>query len=129
MPLPAPLLTQADEIRAALDQRLYYVALMASLTLPDVCAGLETASGETCGKLYKQWYATYLGPEYTFITDVDIYSLRCGLVHQGKFGNDKHQYDRIVFLPPYQATVRISVNQGDTEELELDGRSTRVLHS
>jgi hypothetical protein len=47
-----------------------------------------------------QWYREHLGQLYEKLTDLDCYSLRCGAIHQGKFGRPGMQYDRVIFTFP-----------------------------
>ena len=89
-----------NEIQMALSARLYFVALAMTLTLPDICSGLESPDGETSGPRYKAWYTTNLSAQFPWLTDVDCYSLRCGVVHQGRFGNPRMQYGRVIFTLP-----------------------------
>lgn len=91
------------EIENALRAHLYYVALLFSVTLPGICAALEDPSGSTVGKdssEYKRWYTAHFAHKYSNLTDVDCYSLRCGVVHQGRFGHPKMQYGRVIFMLP-----------------------------
>jgi hypothetical protein len=111
-----PLETILQDIEKALHVGLHYLALAVALTLPGICAALETGTGSTRGqdeKLYKRWYQRNLGPRYPDLTDTDCYSLRCGVVHQGRFGTAKMQYGRVVFtLPggPVGGLHRITIN-------------------
>ena len=89
------------EIEAALAAKLYYLAVTLSLTLPDVCAALEAADGGTSSDRYKAWYTAHLGPTYgAMLTADDCCSLRCGVIHQGRFGDQQHQYSRVLFTIP-----------------------------
>ena len=94
-----------DEIQIALKAGLWYVALTATLTLPDICAALESPDGATSASRYKQWYRTWLATKYERMTEDDIYSLRCGVVHQGRFGHPKMQYARIIFVPSHMGRM------------------------
>ena len=47
------------EIERALDAKLYYLALQASLTLPDICGALQSDNGKATGDKYIAWYDTY----------------------------------------------------------------------
>lgn len=87
-----------SEIERALNVRLYYLAIATALQIPDICAGLESSDGKTHPTKYKTWYSAWVASKYPQITAVDIYSLRCGVLHQGKFGHPKSQYDRIAFI-------------------------------
>lgn len=80
------------EIRAALDNRLYFIALMSALTLPDICGKAEYPDEKYTGKRYKNWINKYVNSrefgkyEYPAIRGLEadiIYKLRCNLLHQG----------------------------------------------
>jgi hypothetical protein len=42
-----------NEIKEAFRRRLLYAALLLTVTLPDICAALESANGFSTEKLYK----------------------------------------------------------------------------
>ena len=95
-----------QEVERAIQARLYYLAMVMALTIPEVCAALESPTGDTSGRsaqAYKDWYNANLAARMPMLTDIDCYSLRCGIVHQGKFGHPKMQYDRAVFVLPHPA--------------------------
>lgn len=80
------------EIRVALDNKLYFIALMSALTLPDICGKAEYPDEKYTGKRYKKWINEYVNSrefgkyEYPAIEGLDvdiIYKLRCNLLHQG----------------------------------------------
>lgn len=79
-----PLASLLHEVEVALGHHLYYLAVMLSLALPDVCAALGKPDGRTRNKDYKKWYDKYLLDVFPFLSADDCYSLRCGVVHQGK---------------------------------------------
>jgi len=117
------------EIEHALDAGLYYLALVSTLTLPDICSALEAPDGETSGPLYKKWCGTWLesypfGPEdfsYSYPKGIgeDLYYLRCGVVHQGRLGHHKSQYSRVLFTVPN--TAQITLHLGEINDaLNLD---------
>jgi hypothetical protein len=93
--------TVLQEIERALSHRLYYLAIVLSVTLPDICAALEADDGRTNPARYKAWYKANLSTKFSFLTEDDCYSLRCGVVHQGQFGLAGQQYDRAVFFLPH----------------------------
>jgi hypothetical protein len=113
-----------NQIDRALDRGFHYLAVASSLTLPDICAALETENGETSKMLYQKWYDTWIGPKYPMMTGTDIYRLRSGVVHQGIFGPKGMQYDRIVFMLPGRHTLHRNISShiaGGTESaLQLD---------
>jgi hypothetical protein len=88
------------EIEKALKAGLYYIAVMMALALPDICAALESANGETSGPKYKSWYVTNFGVRYPKLSANDCYKLRCGIVHQGRLGHPSMQYGRIILTLP-----------------------------
>lgn len=110
--------TITNEIERALSAGLYYLALASALTLPDICAALESPTGETSGKQYKAWYAMWL-TLYPLVTGDDLYSLRCGVLHQGRLGHPKSQYDRILFTLPDVKGVVHNVLIDDVLNLDL----------
>jgi hypothetical protein len=89
------------QIDAALESGLYYLAVATTLTLPDICAALESRNGATTPDRYKAWYEKWLGEEYPIITADDMYALRCGVSHQGRAGRRGVDYSRIVFVIPH----------------------------
>lgn len=94
------------EVRAAIDNECYIVALMGALTLPDIC-GKSAYPGLGTKARYTKWCDTYvyLTRENTSqdvqsidcgITPVNgkiIYSLRCSLLHQGSSDIDGEKYE------------------------------------
>ena len=85
------------EIEQALNAGLFYLAVGMSLAVPDICAALESANGDTTGQQYKAWFNANLAARYPFLTAVDCWSLRCGVLHQGRMGHPKSQYARVIF--------------------------------
>lgn len=82
------------ELLASIEQCLkaqnWYAATALSLTVPDVCAALESLDGRASGKLYAGWFDKYLGAKYgasagggqPWLTGSDCYALRCAFLHQ-----------------------------------------------
>ena len=79
-------------VEQAVAAKNYYAALAISLTLPDVCANLETPGAKTRDR-YIAWVTKYLmsrypklgstlGPQRS-ITPEDFYALRCSYLHEG----------------------------------------------
>ena len=88
------------DIEKAISAKCYYVAVHMALALPDICAALEAPNGETSGKKYRAWYNANLSAIYPLLTATDCYSLRCGVIHQGRFGHPNMQYSRVIFAIP-----------------------------
>ena len=90
-----------DEIGAAVDNGLYFMALVATLTIPDMCAGLESADGKTTGVRYIAWFDHWVAPRYApNFTGSDCWGLRCSLLHQGRAHPHQGLYTRAVFVEP-----------------------------
>jgi hypothetical protein len=87
------------DIERALDAGLYYLALLCTLSLPDICAALESHDGRATKRSYTGWCTKWF-TEYPEITSDDLYYLRCGVVHQGRLGHPDSQYSRILFTLP-----------------------------
>ncbi len=98
--LDSPLHTLLDNIQGCLGSGIYYAALVTALTIPDICAALESDGAWATREKYKDWYKTYLGGNYPNLTPDDCYYLRCGVLHQGKLGRHGMQYSRVLFTVP-----------------------------
>jgi hypothetical protein len=82
-----------ESIKMALANKNYYVALFASLALPDICGKIEYPQ-KSSQKRYVEWYQKYLQDTYTpaigpearkvvFLCGNDLYALRCAFLHEG----------------------------------------------
>jgi hypothetical protein len=87
-PVPSPPAGELEiilsEIERALDAGFYYLAVMVALTLPDICGALESPDGRAHRSRYKDWFRQNLSSLGWFLTEDDCYSLRCGVLHQGR---------------------------------------------
>jgi hypothetical protein len=104
--LPTALDMALTDIPKALDAGMFYIALVVTLTLIDMCSALDSPDGRTNRTKMAAWYNTNLASHYHWLTADDIYGLRSGLVHQGIAKTDAQgnvsQWRRILFLltPP-----------------------------
>ena len=96
----SPLHTLLDNIQGCLGAGIYYAALVTALTIPEICAALESDGGWGGNQKYKNWYHDYLGDKYPNLTPDDCYALRCSVLHQGKLGRPNMQYSRVLFTIP-----------------------------
>lgn len=98
-----PLETILADIQKALDARLWYVAIAVALSIPDICSLLER-NDETDGwskkEKYAAWFDQYVAPKFDSLTGNDCYCLRGGVLHKGRFGHHKMQFDRMIFSIP-----------------------------
>jgi hypothetical protein len=83
-------------IEHSLQTENWYAALAVALTIPDVCASLESPDEESDGARYAAWFKTYLGDKYLlsafnrrldptlpdFLTGAECYALRCAVLHE-----------------------------------------------
>jgi hypothetical protein len=87
------------EIMNCLLNKLWYAGLVLTLMLPDVCGALESKDGKASRERYKAWFDASVGgksPPDTLNAD-EMYYLRCGVAHQGKFDHPAMEYERIFF--------------------------------
>jgi hypothetical protein len=101
-----------DPIRECIRNRIWMPALTSALTLPDICAWLETPDVHA-GARYQRWSKAWFEPKYTrmlprpnpkfsplvprnthnehplihveniFLSAADLYALRCAVTHSG----------------------------------------------
>lgn len=48
--------TLVSQTQKAVEAKLYYLALMSALTIPDIAAALESSDGLASGARYAAWY-------------------------------------------------------------------------
>jgi hypothetical protein len=108
-----------QEIVIAVNHGLYFVALIATLSVPDMCAGLERPDGRTTGPLYISWFDRWVAPRYggTFI-GTDCYGLRCSLLHEGRALPHQGLYTRAIFVEP--SPIGVFHNNVLNDALNLD---------
>jgi hypothetical protein len=92
--VPPELAAILNEIEKALEQKLYYLAIAVSLSIPDICARLELDKDEDPkqgGVLYCKWADTNIGERFTTIEGRDLYRFRCGVLHAGNLEHKKNR--------------------------------------
>jgi hypothetical protein len=90
-----------NDIESALKANVYYAAIALALSIPDVCASLQHPIGHVKGSNksgYIKWFTANLSGAYPLLTGNDIYSLRSGVVHNGRFGAGN--FARVLFTVP-----------------------------
>jgi hypothetical protein len=77
-----------DSIRAAVQDENWHAALALTLTLPDICARIET--GKRGKRRYINWWKDNFRHTYAYgsgasdhVTGEEVYLLRCAYLHQG----------------------------------------------
>jgi hypothetical protein len=96
----SPLYALLNEINKAATNGMPLLAIAMTVALPDVCVSLADANGRTNDKKYKKWCADNLGAEFDYVSPDDLYSMRCGVLHNGRFGDLKHSVSRVIFALP-----------------------------
>ncbi|MDC0535543.1 hypothetical protein OAO18_07010 [Francisellaceae bacterium] len=93
-------------VKDSLESENYISALYLAITLPDICARLESSDGKTSKAKYIEWFDKYLSKyyihsvgadhkEHIFLNGNDMYALRCSVLHEGTL-NIKHQKSKKV---------------------------------
>jgi hypothetical protein len=110
----SPLYPLLNEINQAAANGMPFLAVTMTVALPDICCSLASPDGRTTSERYKQWCKDNLsGGEFSFVTPDDLYSMRCGVLHNGRFGDLKHSVGRVIFALPGQPTfVNGVINDG-----------------
>ncbi len=110
----SPLYPLLNEINRAAASGMPFLAVAMTVALPDLCVSLASVNGRTNGELYKQWCRDNLGPEFDVLTAEDFWSMRCGVLHNGRFGDMKHSVARVIFaLPSPQQNVFVNCQMND----------------
>lgn len=100
----SPLYPLLNEINKAAESGMPFIAVAMAVALPDICSALASPDGRTGPRQYKQWCKDNLGDEFSYVSPDDLYSMRCGILHQGRFGDLQHQVGRVIFALPGGAT-------------------------
>ena len=96
----SPLYGLLNEVNTAASHDLPMIAIAMAVALPDICVSLASSDGRTNPKRYKKWCQDNLGTEFSYVTPNDLYSIRCGVLHNGRFGDIKHSVERVLFSLP-----------------------------
>jgi hypothetical protein len=97
----SPLYPLLNEINTAASKGLPFLAVAMTVALPDICVSLASENGRTNGEKYRAWCEANLPKEpFSFVTPDDLWSMRCGVLHNGRFGDLKHNVARVIFALP-----------------------------
>jgi hypothetical protein len=90
-----------SQVKIAIDNNLYYLALNTTLSLPDICSALSSPTGETTGKQYVDWYNKHaLGKCSSKLDGYACYKFRCSTLHQGHTQDKNLGFSRVLFIEP-----------------------------
>lgn len=108
---------------------MYYLAIAVTLTLPDICAGLECDPDGVwvTDKKYKDWCEKYLSDAVPQLVADDYYHLRGGVLHNGKFGHPKSRFDRVVFVSPQSRFQMHGTIMKVGDDVMIGGKSAKEL--
>jgi hypothetical protein len=102
-PAPPELDAVLKEIENAISAKLYYLAIMVALVVPDICACLEFDPDDPKPRANRETYARWCNENIAglnHLTGDDLYNLRGGVVHKGHFGHEKSRFTRVFFIGP-----------------------------
>jgi hypothetical protein len=116
--------TLLTQIEAASTSRLYYLALISALAVPDIAGALEADDGRATGQRYSAWYETWARPIFRRhvieslpanirgavqienpLSGEECYFFRCSLLHQGSSQHSRSGFSRILFFEPGATTT------------------------
>lgn len=110
----SPLYALLNEINAAANRGLPFLAITMTVALPDICVSLISEDGRTNGAAYKAWCERNIPKnEFNFVTPEDLYSMRCGVLHNGRFGDLTHSVARIIFALPNSGATFVNCQFND----------------
>lgn len=124
------------EIKQALENKMYIVALSSALTLPDICGKAEFPNMRT-KRRYLSWGEKYIDSrnyndyEYCAIDGMDIktiYDLRCSLLHQGTPKIERDLYFELV-CDQYERAKSFRYFTKSIYEPTSDGHKERKVQS
>lgn len=96
-----PIQAILHEIRVAVNNGLPFVAVAATLSLPDICVSLAAQDGLSSGALYRKWCDDNLPKaHFGYVTGRDLWTMRCGVLHNGRFGEIDKTVARVIFMLP-----------------------------
>lgn len=93
-----------EQIERALDANLYFLALLGSLVIPDICGAIGSEDGTATREKYINWFAKYATNICPFLSGEDCWRFRCSLLHQGSSQHEKSRYKRVLFVDPNATT-------------------------
>lgn len=79
-----------QSIHDALNQKLYYAALVSALCIPDICGYLDEPE-KGSAKRYTNWFATYMPAYLNVLPAEEAYALRCVVLHNGGLSTESYK--------------------------------------
>lgn len=109
------------EMQHILELKYYGLSLLSSLTIPDICGGIDSLKNKASGANYVAWYDTHLSAYQEKFDGKECYLLRCSLLHQGQSTHEQSQYDRVMFCLKGKGPVfhKSTINVGSDKAVML----------
>ncbi|MFA5252756.1 MAG: hypothetical protein WC454_09265, partial [Phycisphaerae bacterium] len=103
-----------ESVSLSLESQNWYSALFMSLSIPDICAALESGDGKSSREKYIKWFDANLASiykkkigcpknEHVFLTGADMYAFRCSMLHQ--FSDDTKSQKKKDKIGKFRMTV------------------------
>lgn len=115
-----------DEVKKAIQGEAYIAAVALVLTIPDMCCGANSTSGD-----YVDWFDTYVNHE--FLKGTECYALRCSFLHQqtGDINGQRVLRDKELWftlnVPRNNNSIRVQLYIDDIDnEVEKDKRIVEI---
>jgi hypothetical protein len=126
-----------DQVEIAANEgRLYYLALAGALTIPDMCAALESKDGETAGPKFIAWFDKNFAHRHvtnkgeTILTGAQCYGYRCSFLHQGRMQHRQSGDRRLFFFEPGDSPISWHMNiWGDLLNIDVQKFGNDILDS
>ena len=109
--------TYWDDMDRCRQAKAYWSLLHVTVCLPDICAALQSANGETNKRLYIAWCERYFCDPG--LTGCERYRMRCKVLHQGRAKtNQLGRYGAFAFGQPAQS--------GAVDHMRVDAHTLHV---
>jgi hypothetical protein len=111
MTLQTELQKFTNETREALNNKLYRVALLAVITLPDICTSLNPKKNASIGEQYAKWYDQHVEKQRDktlqgVFNGKDCWQLRCSIIHELST-HTKGYYQKALITLPAPNTIHL----------------------
>ena len=102
------------DIEEAVRLKLYSVALIGLLTLPDICGAVEYGEDVAVGERYLKWLNEFgkmmwrNEKDKKWFSPEDVYELRCNVLHLGKVAKNNSDRRRIGISVPDENGLHVN---------------------
>lgn len=123
----SPLYPLLSEINKAATSGMPFLAVAMTVALPDICVSLVSEDGRSDRERYVHWCDANLGPRFSLLTGRDLYSMRCGVLHNGRFGDLKHSF--LGLSSRFLAVLLLLIAYFKTHTSTVSWNSVSTLHT